>query len=175
MTGTLKLDGETWYVEYIDATTSAFSTGEPSKFALRADNIEKIINGTWEAWEGKSVSFELQSLPQFPFYEVDLKSSDMRKSMFGPSSSLAPNIPPSKTVTRYRYHVKFNDSSQRVECDKYYRSDGFYHFKEKRRLEKPYTDGYGSLIEYDYDDIAIFPASRTAIYRIEKYEVEEKN
>ena len=173
MKGTLKHDGIGWYVEYIEATTTAFSTGAPSKFALRADNVDKITTGEWEAWEGKSVSFELQSLPQQPFYEVNLNSADMRKNLFRPTSSLAPNQSPKKIVTKYEYRVRFSDANQTMRCDRYYLSDGFYHFQEKRKLDKPYKDPYGGIMEYDYEDIAIFPAQRTAIYRIEKFQEEE--
>ena len=84
MKGILKHDGIGWYVEYTEESTSSLSTGTPSKFALRADNVEKIEKGAWEAVEGKRVNFDLASLPLPPYYEVNLNSADMTRDLFRP-------------------------------------------------------------------------------------------
>lgn len=177
MRGILKKDGEDWYVEYQEQSTSSLSTGTPSKFALRADNIERIVNGTWVAVEGKSVSFEVTSLPLPPYYEVNLDSSDMRRSPYAAVSSNK-QVETKKTKTRYRYRVYFSGSSRTIECDEVHQGSEIYYFQKHVKRNTPkyeYVDGYSTKeVYYDKEVIAQFPIINTAIYDIEKFEVEDK-
>lgn len=175
MEGILKTEDGSWYVEYLEQQTSSpLSTGTPSKFAIRADNIEKILSGEWEAVEGRSVRFELTSLPLPPYYEVDLNSRDMRKN---PTSSITATPMKKKEIRiRYRYYVYFSGSSKKIICDEVYESSSVYYFYKHIPLEKPVIEhgAFGMSHErtYDREVVAQFPIINTAIYDIEKFEEE---
>ena len=178
MVGTLKKDGETWYVEYQEESTSSLSTGTPSKFALRADNIERIVNGTWEAVEGKRVRFEVKSLPLPPYYEVDLDRSDMAVSVNPFHPRLSPTTPQTKKMkTRYRYRVSFGGSTKAIVCDEVVKGNDIYFFYKHVKIAEPRYeyDGYHTVQrDYDREEVAMFPIINTAIYEIEKFQEEEK-
>lgn len=169
MKGILKHDGDAWYVEYQEESTSSLSTGTPSKFALRSDNIERIVNGTWEAVEGKRVRFEVTSLPLPPYYEVDLDRSDMAANPFHPRLSTTP-YQPKKMKTRYIYKVHFGESSRNIIADSMRQDSEVYYFYNHVKLGG-YVDQYTPI--YDKEVIAQFPILKTAIYEIKKFEVED--
>lgn len=182
MTGNLKHDGESWYVEYIEQNPSSILNGTnplgtPSKFVISKDNLDKIASGEWLAAENKKVDFELKSLPHFPFYEASLNKIDMRNVyFFMPTASIQLPDKNVETITKYDYHVRFDGNTAKIRCDRYILSSNFIIFQNKHKNENPISDGMGAYLnEYIYEDVALYPASRTAIYRIDKVELQAKN
>ena len=182
MKGILRHDGDAWYVEYQEESSSSLSTGTPSKFALNAVNTERIATGYWLPEEGKMVSFDLTSLPLPPYYEVDITS---RSSMLSPyhrtdnSTIPTPVIPHIKKMkTRYRYRVYFSGASRTIVADSMYQSSEVYYFYNHVKRGEPkyeYVDEYTTReVDYDKEVIAQFPILNTAIYEIEKFEEEDK-
>jgi hypothetical protein len=184
MKGLLKKSEDgSWYVEYTTTETSVFSTGEPSKFVLTEDGNTKIKEGEWFPYEGMMVDFELRSLPSYPFYEALLDSFVMRqqKAWMKGNDLLSPTTPvtPKKMKTRYKYNLYFLTTAKAIICDEMYQSSEIYYFyvyvpTDKTRIE--YTNGGYSTREVNYEKelIAQLPIANTGIYKIEKFQEEEK-
>ncbi len=180
MEGTLKRDGESWYIEYVETNTNGslapgVSLGTPSKFALKQDNLDKIASGEWLATEGRIINFDLQNLPYYPFYEADIHGRHLHNVHFKPTASMSPTtIATTKMVTKYVCYVRFNGNTTKIICDRYSAESIFIYFQIKRRNEHAISDGMRSYLnEFIYENIGIFPSAATAVYPIKEIKVEE--